>query len=36
MNRKNYEKDAFLIAIQLLVVKKMEYLCEHKLNVQSI
>ena len=35
MNRKHHKRDAFWIAIQLLVVKKMKYICEHKQNVQS-
>ena len=36
MNSKHHKRDAFLVAIQLLVVKKMEYACEHEQNVQSI
>ena len=36
MNSMHHKKDAFLIANQLPVVKKMEYIHEHKQNVQSI
>ena len=30
------KRDAFLITIQMLVVKKIEHVCEHKQNVQSV
>ena len=36
MNSKHHKRDVFLIAIQLLVVKIMEYICEHRQNVQSV
>ena len=36
MNSKHHKSDAFWISIQLVVVKKMKYICEHKQNVLSV